>query len=102
MINIIKTTLLGIRTDYSLEEKNNGIIVSAPYLDKDEDEGEDIIKRNTVEIENGPKADFVRRFFDEGLTTIVVNLRGYNLDNALFDMGEVPDLPAEDPYIIAE
>jgi hypothetical protein len=102
MKNIIKTTLVGIKTDYSLEEKNNGIIVSAPYLDKDEDEDEDIIKRNIVEIENGSKADFVRRFFDEGQTTIVVNLKGYNLDNALFDMGEVPELPTEDPYIIAE
>jgi hypothetical protein len=29
-------------------------------------------------------------------------LKGYNLDNALFDMGEVPEIPAEDPYIEAE
>ena len=102
MKNIIKTTLVGIKTEYFLEEKNNGIVVSAPYLDKDEDEGEDIIKRNIVEIENGKKADFIRRFFDEGQTTIVVNLKGYNLDNAIFDMGEVPELPTEDPYIDAE
>jgi hypothetical protein len=45
------------------------------------------------------KADFVRRFFDEGQTTIVVNLKGYNLDNALFDTVEVPDLAVEDPYV---
>jgi len=89
----INIKLGDIETAYTLEEKNNGIAVSAPYLDKSEEEsdGQDIVKLNTVEIENGPKADFVRKFFNENSGIVTVGLKAYNLDDILFDEVGVPN-----------
>jgi len=80
---------------YSLEQEKDKIIVHVPYLyveEKTECENV-IVKHNTVEIQNGPKADFIWKFFKEKSACIVLSSIAYNLESALADDFVIPVKP---------
>jgi len=80
---------------YSLKQEKEKIIVHVPYLFVEEDtEGKRVIvKYNTVEIENSPKADFIWKFFTHKSAGIVLSSIAYNLEDALSDNFVIPVKP---------
>jgi hypothetical protein len=88
-MNTIKVKTGGLDSEYILEEKEGGVSVKAPYLDREEDE--EVVEYNVVDVEAGRKADFVRQFFAEDNLTLVRGGIAYNLDDILFDEAEVPE-----------
>jgi len=81
---------------YSLEQEKDKIIVHAPYLcvELDAEEVEHVtVKHNTVEIQNGPKADFIWKFFTQKSVCIVLSSIAYRLENALSEDYVIPVKP---------
>ena len=68
------------------------------FLDHDEF-GNEVIDYNTVEIENGHKANVVRQFFDEHQISIVREGKPFVIDEVIFDEVSLPS--RADPDVIS-
>ena len=94
MRKTIKTEINGYRAEYVLDDTGNGITVSAPCIDENE-EGEPAIGTTVFTIgvspESNQKIGMVNQFFDEESTVITRGGIGYNLIDVLTDEADLPD-----------
>jgi len=87
------STAIGRHTsEYSLEETDDGISVSVPFITE-------TINSNSFDIPEGPKADFIQQFFAEENSTIIRGGIAYNIDDVLLDQVEIPDIITEDVIV---
>ena len=88
MIYHIKTKKAGSKAlHYFLEEEADKIIVTIPCF---YEEGNKITEGQQIfELENGPKADFVRKFFDRRYSAITVGGFAYYIEDVLSDNTEL-------------